>query len=291
MNKENISTLPKPFVFALMPFDKTFDDIYKLGIKDACERAGAYCERVDEQYYNENMLARIYNQIAKADIIVSDMTGRNANVFYETGYAHALNKQVILLIKNGEEIAFNLRQYPHILYEGIIDLRENLEPKVLWCIQNPQESVENLASSLRFTINKSSLENQEIVESNVTQKIGFSRSFLLNVSIHNKSSKLIQPHLYTIAIVLPDWIDKVLVENSHLTPTWTEDGKKLFNLPDSKSLFPNAWHSIGLDCHVSHRVYKDSTSTLALGAEFRLYTELGLITQPFSVQLNFIKRD
>jgi hypothetical protein len=53
--------------------------------------------------YEGTILQRIYNQIAKADIIVSDMTGKNPNVFYETGYAHALNKQVILLTQNKED--------------------------------------------------------------------------------------------------------------------------------------------------------------------------------------------
>jgi nucleoside 2-deoxyribosyltransferase len=96
-------TNPKPFVFVLMPFGDTYTEIYKLGIKAACEKAGAYCERVDEQIFAESILARIYNQIAKADIIVSDMTGKNPNVFYETGYAHALNKQVILLTQNSDD--------------------------------------------------------------------------------------------------------------------------------------------------------------------------------------------
>lgn len=81
---------PKPFVFVLMPFSSDFDDAYKLGIKKACKEAGAYAERVDEQIFDEQILERVYNQIAKADLIISDMTGRNPNVFYETGYAHAL---------------------------------------------------------------------------------------------------------------------------------------------------------------------------------------------------------
>jgi hypothetical protein len=81
---------PKPFVFVLMPFDEAFRDIYELGIKEACRDAGAYSERVDEQRYEGTILERIYNQVAKADLIVSDMSGRNPNVFYETGYAHAL---------------------------------------------------------------------------------------------------------------------------------------------------------------------------------------------------------
>ena len=53
------STAPKPFVFVLMPFSEDFDDIYKLGIKAACENAGAYAERVDEQIFEESILDRI----------------------------------------------------------------------------------------------------------------------------------------------------------------------------------------------------------------------------------------
>jgi len=84
------NTTPKAFCFILMPFHEDFDDIYRLGIKDACTAAGAYCERVDEQTFHERILDRIYNQIAKADLVIADMTGRNPNVFYEVGYAHAL---------------------------------------------------------------------------------------------------------------------------------------------------------------------------------------------------------
>ena len=91
------NTNPKNFVFVLMPFSKEFQDTYELGIKSACQEAGAYCERVDEQFFEESILERLYNQISKADIIVSDMTGKNPNVFYETGYAHALNKRVMLV--------------------------------------------------------------------------------------------------------------------------------------------------------------------------------------------------
>ncbi|MCW5852783.1 MAG: hypothetical protein KIT87_22115 [Anaerolineae bacterium] len=112
------NTAPKLFVFVLMPFRDDFDDIYHAGIKQACKDVGAYCERVDEQTYEGTITQRIYNQIAKADIIVSDMTGRNPNVFYETGYAHALNKRVILLTQKADDIPFDLKDYPHIVYEG-----------------------------------------------------------------------------------------------------------------------------------------------------------------------------
>src|SRR5215467_9797558 len=89
---ESPTTGPKPFVLVLMPFKKEFNDTYTFGIKGAADDVGAYAERIDEQIFSEGILDRIFNQISKADVIIADMTGRNPNVFYEVGYAHALGK-------------------------------------------------------------------------------------------------------------------------------------------------------------------------------------------------------
>lgn len=118
-----------------MPFDSKFDDIYKFGIKGAADEVGAYAERVDEQTFTEGILDRIFNQISKADVIVADMTGRNPNVFYEVGYAHALGKIVLLLTQNTDDIPFDLKHRSHIVYGGKIEaLRVALAPKLEWAI-------------------------------------------------------------------------------------------------------------------------------------------------------------
>lgn len=135
MNTEIKSTAPKPFVFVLMPFDKKLNDTYKFGIKGAAEDAGTYAERVDEQIFYDGILDRIFNQINKADVIVADMTGRNPNVFYEVGYAHALGKIVILLTQNVDDIPFDLKHRQHIVYAGQIEtLRKELTGKLIWAI-------------------------------------------------------------------------------------------------------------------------------------------------------------
>ncbi len=77
--------MPKSFAFAVMPFREDFDDVYQLGIKGACAEVGAYCERVDEQMFEGTIIDRIYNQISKADVVISELTARSANVLYETG--------------------------------------------------------------------------------------------------------------------------------------------------------------------------------------------------------------
>jgi hypothetical protein len=109
-----------PFVFVLMPFAAEFDGVYQ-AIKSAAERAGILAERVDEQVYETLILERIYRQIRRAEIIVADVTGRNANVMYEVGYAHAIGRTVTLLTSKARDIPFDLMQYPHIVYGDDLD--------------------------------------------------------------------------------------------------------------------------------------------------------------------------
>lgn len=128
-----INTDNEIFAFVLMPFDKTFDDIYKLGIKETATTLGIIAERVDEQIFQEGILERIYRQIELANLIVADMTGQNPNVFYEVGYAHAKGKFCILLTQNAEDIPFDLKHHRHIVYGSSIDqLRTQLVEEMAW---------------------------------------------------------------------------------------------------------------------------------------------------------------
>ncbi len=123
----------KPFAFVLMPFSADFRDIYKLGIKSVADELGIVAERVDEQIFSETMLERIYRQIDAADLIIADMSGRNPNVFYEVGYAHARGKICTLLTQDAEDIPFDLKHHRHLVYGGsIIDLKELLRPELGW---------------------------------------------------------------------------------------------------------------------------------------------------------------
>ena len=138
------------FAFVLMPFDASFDDIYKLGIKEPAEALGIRAERVDEQiFYKENILERIINQINSADLIIADLTGRNPNVFYETGYAHAKNKTCLLLTSNADDIPFDLKHHRHIVYgTSIQTLRQSIENN----LSRLQLDIANRTSTIAVTL-------------------------------------------------------------------------------------------------------------------------------------------
>uniref|UniRef100_UPI000A872330 nucleoside 2-deoxyribosyltransferase n=1 Tax=Desulfosarcina cetonica TaxID=90730 RepID=UPI000A872330 len=195
-------TRPKTFVFVLMPFTSEFDDVYELGIKAACRNAGAYCERVDEQIFEESILERIYNQIGKADVIVADMTGRNPNVFYETGYAHALNKRVILLTQRTEDIPFDLKHYPHIIYGGKIrEMVDELERRVRWCLENPKGQLpDSLIKSLLFFVNGELLsEGGEVVS-----KAKGEPHWDIEINIKNSGTSVVPRGAFRLSLVLPN---------------------------------------------------------------------------------------
>lgn len=127
-----------------MPFKDKFQDVYKLGIKETAAQLGIIAERVDEQIYAEGILERIYRQIELADIIIADMSGQNANVFYEVGYAHAKSKLCILLTSNADDIPFDLKHHRHIVYgESINSLREKLLEELVWA----KGEIENIKKS------------------------------------------------------------------------------------------------------------------------------------------------
>lgn len=154
----------KKFVFVLMPFNDDFDDIYKLGIKAACNSEKVYCERVDEQVYEGSMLDRIYNQIQHSDYIIADMSTQNPNVFYEVGYAHALQKKVILITQEESDIPFDLKHYYHIIYNRVhlSELNQKIRNRIEWYLANPDLEIDiNLNPVLQVYINGTLLKEKQ----------------------------------------------------------------------------------------------------------------------------------
>jgi hypothetical protein len=72
--------------------------------------------------------------IRRAQIIIADLTGQNANVFYEVGIAHAIGKPVLLLTQSIDDVPFDLRHRRILVYEFTPDgckvLEESIEAHV-----------------------------------------------------------------------------------------------------------------------------------------------------------------
>jgi len=113
-------------IFVIMPFSEDYDDIYYLGISETIKNLGCSCKRVDEMEFVGGVLDKIYSSIKTSRLIIAEVTTKNPNVMYELGYAHAINKPVILLTKDITSAPFDIRGHNHIVYSSIVNLREHL---------------------------------------------------------------------------------------------------------------------------------------------------------------------
>jgi len=121
--------------FVIMPFgQKTdldgkpidFDSVYKNFIKEAVEELEMECTRCDEIIDTGSIHFKMFHGIFEADVTVVDITSLNANVFYELGIRHALNKFVTLIIrKAGTPIPFNINGLTSIEYN--MDNADNIK--------------------------------------------------------------------------------------------------------------------------------------------------------------------
>lgn len=62
--------------------------------------------RADETYRPGIIIANVAKQIIESKLIIADITPSNPNVFYEVGFAHALNKPTILIAEKPTEFLF-----------------------------------------------------------------------------------------------------------------------------------------------------------------------------------------
>ncbi|KAF5433807.1 Tetratricopeptide (TPR) repeat containing protein [Candidatus Methanophagaceae archaeon] len=120
------------YIFVMMPFEG-FNSVYGT-IKDAVEGVEGKefrCERADEKYTNLSIWCnRICMNIRKAKYVIVDTTGRNPNVFYELGFAHArYNTKAIIITQNIKEVPFDIVEINHIIYseKELPGLREELK--------------------------------------------------------------------------------------------------------------------------------------------------------------------
>jgi len=184
------------FTFVIMPFSSEFDDIYKLGIKEAAKECEVLAERLDEQMFSEGMLERIYRQIDAADFIVADLSNRNANVFYELGYAHARGKTCILLTKDADDIPFDLKHKRHIVYGGSIAyLKDELKKNIEWAKVQKKSHEDSVISVVTKPPFGDLNTNKHTAEASIT----------LTFDLHNKTNN-ISPEISAIYLYTgKDW--------------------------------------------------------------------------------------
>ncbi len=120
-------------VAVMMPFDSKFAPVYE-ALREAAADAGMRCQRADDIWKNEHILDDVLELIWTARVVVADLTDKNANVFYETGIAHTIGRDVVLTTQSVEHVPFDLRSIRALTYypnrEGLAALTDALTARL-----------------------------------------------------------------------------------------------------------------------------------------------------------------
>lgn len=109
-----------PTAFVAMQFGDPYDTIYRTVIRPKAQALGFEVMRIDEINRPGIIFHDIQRKIEDATVVIAEITAPNQSVYYEIGYAHALNKPTILLAQRGRDLPFDIRSYRVIFYDDSI---------------------------------------------------------------------------------------------------------------------------------------------------------------------------
>jgi hypothetical protein len=133
--------------FVMMPFADPIGGYYKSIYEAAINKAGLRPVRADDDIFaTGKIIDQVWSGITTAKVLVAELTGRNPNVFYELGLAHALNKPVVLVSSNQGDVPFDL-QHIRVIYYDMQDpfwgekLIAKVSENIVSALKNPGEAL------------------------------------------------------------------------------------------------------------------------------------------------------
>jgi hypothetical protein len=104
-------------IFAAMPFDVAFDDVYFVAMRKAASAVGATCVRVDHLLHGGDAVEETQREIRTSVAVVADVSTAAPDVLYELGYAHAIGKPSVQICSTPfAELPFSIRNRDTLLY-------------------------------------------------------------------------------------------------------------------------------------------------------------------------------
>ena len=87
---------------------KRSDQILKHVITPAAKECGYSPIRADKISEPGIITTQVIQHIVEDPLVIADLTGQNPNVFYELAIRHAIRKPLVQIIKDGEQIPFDV---------------------------------------------------------------------------------------------------------------------------------------------------------------------------------------
>lgn len=145
--EKNAGVVEGDTCFVMMPFANPVGSYYEKIYEKAIIKAGLRPVRADNEIFSTGkIIDQVWEGINNAKVLVAELTNRNPNVFYELGLAHALEKPVVLVSSNDNDVPFDLKHI-RVIYYDVTDpfwgqkLMDKVAENILSALQSPQEAI------------------------------------------------------------------------------------------------------------------------------------------------------
>ena len=114
--------------FVIMAMDPERPELIDVlaAIREVSKSFGITAYRADEIEHSDRITDRILQEIRSCEYLIGDLTYERPNVYYEVGYAHAINKKPILYRRRDTKLHFDLSVHNVLEYKNISELRVHL---------------------------------------------------------------------------------------------------------------------------------------------------------------------
>ncbi|HEY4960267.1 MAG TPA: hypothetical protein VFC15_11960 [Candidatus Limnocylindrales bacterium] len=140
-----------PEVFVVMPFREPWSiSVFEEMIRPAVEAVRFQCVRGDAPPRVGDLTQNIWSAIARAGLVVAEVSVPNPNVFYEIGLTHALGKDCFILKQRDASVPADFGGSHYYEYElaNLKAGRESLQRELgAWATENSVEGVRDISKS------------------------------------------------------------------------------------------------------------------------------------------------
>ncbi|WP_170240147.1 hypothetical protein [Streptococcus suis] len=99
-------------------------------IEPVCSELNIQVIRVDRETTNGDINDSILNHLKNDDLVIADLTGYNANAFYEFGYRQALGLPVVPIIKHDQRLPFDVISKRTVFYDTDVSTIEDSKSRL-----------------------------------------------------------------------------------------------------------------------------------------------------------------
>lgn len=152
--------------------NQVFDHI----IEPIVSALGYEADRADKIAVPGMITDQIIEHLLNDDLVIADLTGRNANVFYELAIRHAIRKPVVIMISDDEDIPFDVSQsraiqFNHRDLDSVAECKSELEKQINFLEEKPDQVFSPVSTAIDLQAMRESSDPSEQRDAHILSSI------------------------------------------------------------------------------------------------------------------------